>query len=174
MKTKYLFMLSALSLMISCNKATDDGDGKKQIAGKSVVMDESVAFLNHQTESIQYQIDAIKLGNERIANPEIKKYLNANLPKLYTLLDDFKKAAKDKSGTDVPKSDTYKSDLYKLTIADAKEFDDIFVLYYKDFLNKMVKELGSVELHNEKMNALKNSYGNVLYEQKLYFDVNGK
>lgn len=174
MKTKYLFILSALSLLISCNKTTDDGESKKQIAGKSVVMDESVAFLNHQTESIQYQIDAIKLANERISNPEIKKYLNENLPKLYILLDDFKKATKDKSGTEVPKTDTYRSDLYKLTIADAKEFDDIFILYYKDFLNKMVKDLGAVELHNEKVNALKNSYGNVLYEQKLYFDVNGK
>lgn len=180
MRTKYLFLLTSLLILGSCEKAkdTDTNEDKKQIADKSGVTDESVTFLNKQILNIQYQIDAIELGNERISNVEIKRYLNDNLSKLNVLLKDFQMEVeakgKTKSAAVVPESDVYKKDLYKLSIADAKNFDNIFLLYYKDFLNKNVKELGATELHNEKANALKNKYGNILYEQKLYFDVNNK
>ena len=68
-------------------------------------------------------------------------------------------------------TEEHQKDLYKLTMADIKGFDKIFVLYYKDFLNKTIEDITSNSVENESFNTLKNNYGNILYEQKLYFDV---
>ena len=61
--------------------------------------------------------------------------------------------------------------LYKLAIADTKGFDNVFIMYYKQFLGKTINEIAAHQIENEHFNALKNKYGNILYAHKLYFDV---
>ena len=38
-------------------------------------------------------------------------------------------------------------------------------------INKTIEDITSNSVENESFNTLKNNYGNILYEQKLYFDV---
>lgn len=171
MKLRYLGLIACLALLGSCNKNADQNENTNTIKKTKVVADESSAFLNNQINSITYQIQAFELGNERSKNAEVKKYMNENLAKLKVMLKDYEMSYKEKAGTDAVTNDTHKNDLYKLSIADDKDFDNLFPKYYKEFLTLKMNELGAEQLKDAKVNELKDAYGKILYEHKLFFDL---
>ncbi len=170
MKTNYLLLIAGV-LLIGCNKPTDTEKKNKIFATKKENVNPDNVFTNKQISNIEYQIEAFKIGYEKSANPELQKYLKENLPKLQQLLSDYKSEAITQKVEIKTISEEHQKYLYKLAMADTKGFDKIFILYYKDFLNKTIQEITSNTVENESFNALKNDYGNVLYEQKLYFDI---
>lgn len=170
MKTNYLLLILGV-VLIGCNKQTDAEKKEKIYATKKDSVKAEDVFTNKQISNIEYQIEAFKIGYEKSANPELKKYLKENLPKLQQLLSDYKEAATDQKIEVKTISENHHKDLYKLAMADTKGFDNIFVLYYKEFLNKTIQEITSNKVDDETFNMLKNDYGNVLYEQKLHFDI---
>lgn len=171
MKTHYIMALLSLGMLCACKKSdeTKISTNKKEV--KEVVIDESVTFMGNQISNMKYQIEAFKIGSERMNDQEVKKYLVDEISKIQVIQKEFESLYVEKGGIDTTMNEQFKDDLYKLSIADTKDFDNLFVLYYKQFLTKNIQELGKIELHNEKVNALKNKYGNELYDQKLYFDV---
>lgn len=171
MKVRYLGVIVSLLLVGSCNKTTEQKEKTTTSKTTKVVADESTTFLNKQISSINYQIQAFELGNERSKNAEVKKFISENLAKLNVLLKDFEMDYKEKAGTDVVANDTHKNDLYKLSIADDKDFDNLFPKYYKEFLTLKMSELASEQLKDSKVNGLKDAYGKTLYEHKLFFDL---
>ncbi len=169
MKTNY-FLLIVGFLLISCNKTETEKKSKTLATKKEIVNPENV-FTNKQIWNLEYQIGAFKIGSEKTANPELKKYLKENLPKLEQLLKDYKAAANNEKIDVKAVSSDYQNELYKLAIADTKGFDNVFKLYYKEFLAKTIQEISADTLEDKTFDSLKNRYGNLLYEQKLYFDI---
>ncbi|RRA96304.1 DUF4142 domain-containing protein [Paenimyroides viscosum] len=170
MKTNYLLLIVGV-LLIGCNKPAENQKKNKTFATKKEQIKPEDVFTNKLISNIEYQVEAFKIGYEKSSNPELKNYLNTNLPKLQKLLSDYKSAAIAQKVEIKTMTEEHQKDLYKLTMADIKGFDKIFVLYYKDFLNKTIEDITSNSVENESFNTLKNNYGNILYEQKLYFDV---
>lgn len=168
MRVYYLLLPLAL-LVLSCNKTADNTE--KSSKEKTVKQDSTAYKVNEQYNDIVYQIEAFNLGMERLSNPEIKEYLKNNLDHLKMLQKDYQLKASDNGMELKDLTEQHKKDLYKLSIADTKDFDNIFVLYYKEFLNGKIKTLSGKTMTNEDFNELKNKYGNLLYDQKLYFDV---
>lgn len=172
MKTSYLLLMVGL-LLVGCNNQTNVEKPAKSLAKKSKLKKNSAesVFTNQQISNLEFQVEAFKIGSEKMVNAELKKYLTEHLPELKDLLSEYKSAAIANNFEVNAISNENQENLYKLAIADVKGFDNIFALYYKDFLNKTIDEIASHEIENESLNALKNKYGNILYAHKLYFDV---
>lgn len=170
MKAHYLLVSLAL-MLIACNKNTEIIENERPLATKTVKKGTTLMIMNDQYKGIEYQVGAFNIGIERLANKELKNYLKEHLGDLEALRSDFQVMA-EKNNLEIKSSpEDNQKELYKLSIADTKDFDKIFVMYYKDFLNKSIKQLLELEVPNDDFNVLKNKYGNILYEQKLYFDV---
>src|SRR5690606_3255747 len=170
MRAHYLLVPLAL-LLIACNKNTETTEKERPLATKTEKKGTTLMVMNDQYKGIEYQVGAFKIGIERLENKELKNYLKEQLNDLETLRSNFQTAAEKNNVEIKTLPEDNKKELYKLSIADAKDFDKIFVMYYKDFLNKSIKQLSELEVANDDFNMLKNKYGNILYEQKLYFDV---
>jgi len=164
------FLLFASALLLSCNEKEATKDTTVKTSKKEIVNPEA-AFSTKQIWNLHYQIQAFKIASEKAEDPQLKQYLAENLTKMQQLLNDYKLASNGSDAKDEAKADEHQKELYKLTMADIKGFDNVFKLYYKDFLNKTIKDIASENVEDETLNALKNKYGNLLYEQKLYFDV---
>lgn len=164
------FLLFASALLLSCNEKEATKDTTVKTSKKEIVNPET-AFSTKQIWNLHYQIQAFKIASEKAEDPQLKQYLAENLTKMQQLLNDYKLASNGSDAMDEAKTDEHQKELYKLTMADIKGFDNVFKLYYKDFLNKTIKDIASENVEDETLNALKNKYGNLLYEQKLYFDV---
>lgn len=171
MKLKYVLLFCCGIVLFSCKNDPQNLNSDRGQNKSVKVVDEAIPFLNEQMDKMNYQLEAFKIGGERLTDKEIKDFILLQSTKINPLIEEYKVMLKEKGGDAYIASDKYKNELYKLSIADAKDFDNIFVKYYKDFLAINIKELGSLELHNEKVNALKNKYGNELYEEKLFFDL---
>jgi len=169
MKTNYFLLLLLGLLFVGCNKTTKTEKDTKTLATKKEGLKEESAFTYQQISNLEFQVGAFKIGSEKVSNAELKKYLLENLPKLEEMLKEYKSAVNLTTSENT--SDKNERELYKLAIADTKGFDNVFILYYKDFLKKTIHENSSQTLDNEIYDSLKNRYGNILYEQKLYFDV---
>lgn len=170
MRTHYLLVSLAL-LLIACNKNTETTEKERPLATKTEKKGTTLIVMNDQYNDIEYQIGAFNMGIERLANKELKNYLQEHLPELENLRTDFQVIAEKNNMEIKSSSEVNQKELYKLSIADTKDFDKIFVMYYKGFLNKSIKQLSELETPNEEFKQLKNKYGSILYEQKLYFDV---
>lgn len=166
----YYFLLPLALILVSCNKEVKKTE-KTSKTKTTKLADSTAYFVNEQYGDISYQVDAFNLGIERISNPDLKEYLKTHLNELKTLQNDFQLTASSNNIEIATKSEAHQNELYKLSIADAKDFDNIFVMYYKDFLNSTIKGLADKNITNEDFTKLKNKYGNILYDQKLYFDV---
>src|SRR5690554_4992520 len=170
MRAHYLLVSLAL-MLIACNKNTETTENERPLATKTAKKGTSLVFMNDQYNGIEYQVGAFHIGIERLENKGLKNYLKEHLSELETLRTDFQIIAEKNNVEIKSSSEVNQKELYKLSIADTKDFDKIFVMYYKDFLNKSIKQLSELEVPNDDFNMLKNKYGNILYEQKLYFDV---
>lgn len=168
MKTNYFLLLIGL-LLVGCNKTTETEKSTKSLATKKENLNAESGFINQQISNLEFQVKAFKIGSEKVSDEELKKYLLENLPKLEEMLKEYKTVVNGSSSENL--SDENQRELYKLSIADNNGFDNVFILYYKDFLKKTIHENSSQILDNETYDSLKNRYGNILYEQKLYFDV---
>ena len=166
-----LLVFLAMGIFISCNNKEVKKQKRALAASVAHTKSYTADFVNDQYADISYQIEAFKIGKERILKPELKKYLEDNLEKLEQNREQLKEIAlKENIPLNEPK--TYEKELYKLTIADAKGFDDVFVLYYKEFLKTAIQKLTENDLEkNVVIDSFKNDYGKTLYEQKLYFDL---
>jgi len=168
MKTNYFLLLIGL-LLVGCNKTTETEKSTKSLATKKENLNAESGFITQQISNLEFQVKAFKIGSEKVSDEELKKYLLENLPKLEEMLKEYKTVVNVSSSENL--SDENQRELYKLSIADNNGFDNVFILYYKDFLKKTIHENSSQILDNETYDSLKNRYGNILYEQKLYFDV---
>ncbi|UUV20828.1 hypothetical protein [Paenimyroides aestuarii] len=172
MKTNYILFFTVL-LLIGCNKQPNSETADQPVVTKNKKAKEhpEAAFVNQQISNLQYQIEAFKIGKEKVANPELKKYLSDHLQDLETLQSDYKSAAAAHQIDMQPISEELQKDVYKLAIADTKGYDKVFLLYYKDFLSKAMDQIAESKTTEPAFTTLKNKHGNILYEQKLYFDV---
>ena len=168
MKTNYFLLLIGL-LLVGCNKTTETEKSTKSLATNKESLRNESTFTNQQISNLEFQVKAFKIGSEKVSDTELKKYLLENLPKLEEMLKEYKTVVNVTANENL--SAENQRELYKLAIADNNGFDNVFILYYKDFLKKTIHENSSQTLDNETYDSLKNRYGNILYEQKLYFDV---
>jgi len=171
MKTNFLLLLSAF-LLLSCNNQTStDKPATVKTSKKSKMVSPESAFTNEQISNLEYQIEAFKIGAEKLSDPELKNYLSEHLPELNQLLSEYKSTAITNNIEINSISNNDQENLYKLAMADTKGFDNIFIMYYKDFLSKTINEIADHKIEDQHFYALKNKYGNILYAHKLYFDV---
>lgn len=174
MKTNYLILITA-ALLLSCTnegkKVTENKVEHKKGATKNKKITTDDLFINKQISNLEYQIQAFKIGAEKTANPDLKSYLTTKISEIKDVDAAYKSFATTNGLVLEGISADQQQELYKLTMANTKDFDKVFKLYYKDFLNKTIKNNAATEILNTKLNDLKNQYGNLLYEQKLYFDV---
>src|SRR5690606_29505427 len=102
---------------------------------------------------------------------DLKKYLHDEIDNLKELLSQTKSLAITNNYEIKPISKELQDNLYKLVIGDVKGFDNVFILYYKDFLSKSLDDIAVHKFDDLSVNQLKDKYGNLLYNHKLYFDV---
>ncbi len=170
MRAHYLLVPLAM-LVFGCNQSGETTERERtetKKAKKTVAVPE---FVERQYNCIDYQVKAFSIGLERLENENIKTYLRDNLPMLENLRSDFQTTATNNGMKIEENSKVNENELYKLTVADAKDFDKVFILYYKDFLKNSIEQLSEVEVSNPDFAPLKDKYGHILYEQKLFFDV---
>lgn len=172
MKTNYILLLVGL-LLVSCAKQTnsENVEKPKTTKGKKVKEHAEAAFTNQQISNLEYQIEAFKIGSEKVVNAELKDYLSKHISDLQTIQSEYKTLATTNNIEVKPITDNLQKDLYKLAIADAAGFDKVFIHYYKAFLSKTMKNNAEVTNTDPAFTTLKNKYGNILYEHKLYFDM---
>lgn len=174
MKTNYLILIIS-ALLLGCTKenrtSVDKKSEEKIISSNNKKVSEDADFINSQLSNLEYQTQAFKIGAEKTSNAELKNYLINNITSIKKMDTAYRVFAKDNNVIIEGISADKEKELYKLTMANNKDFDKVFKLYYKDFLSTTIKNNADVVIANSDINALKNQYGNLLYEQKLYFDV---
>lgn len=170
MRTRYLLVPLAL-FVFGCHQSSETTRNERSVSKKEKKMVAAPEFVEQQFNSLDYQVKAFSIGLERLENENIKDYLRDKLPMLENLRSDFQTVSLNKGMKINEHRQEYKNELYKLTIADAKDFDKVFVLYYKEFLNKSIDKLAQIEGLDQEFIPLKDKYGHILYEQKLFFDV---
>lgn len=174
MKTNYFILLLSI-IAISCNNQQRvEGDEKKiSVNKKSKKFEETPesTYINNQISRLEFQVEAFKIGSEKVASPDLKKYLNDEIDNLKELLSQTKSLAITNNYEIKPISKELQDNLYKLVIGDVKGFDNVFILYYKDFLSKSLDDIAVHKFDDLSVNQLKDKYGNLLYNHKLYFDV---
>lgn len=177
MNLKYLIIAFSVFSIVACNKEKENDitneslKSNKKSTSKQSNTDETIPFLQQQLAKMNYQQEAFKIGKERLVDLSVKDYINSQDSEIKNLIKDYETMFLEKSGSSYKDANIYKNELYKLSIADAKDFDNIFIKYYKEFLSTSVNELGAMKLHNEELNGLKNAYGNLLYDQNLFFSI---
>src|SRR5690606_28628193 len=171
MKTNYLLLLCAIFLMSCNNQPTTEKSVSAITSKKHKKLSPESIFANEQISNLEYQVEAFKIGSEKVVNTELKKYLNEHLPELKELLSEYKSTAISNNIEINSITNENQESLYKLAIADTKGIDNVCIMYYKQFLGKTSNEIAAQQIEDELINALKNKYGNILYAHKLYFDV---
>jgi|SRR5690554_2323823 len=170
MRTRYLLVPLAL-FVFGCNQSSETTQSERPVSKKQKKMVAAPEFVEQQFNSLDYQVKAFSIGLERLENEKIKDYLRDKLPMLENLRSDFQTVSINNGMKINEDTQVHKNELYKLTVADAKDFDKVFVLYYKEFLNNSIDKLSQIEVLDQEFIPLKDKYGHILYEQKLFFDV---
>ena len=93
MKTNYLLLLCAIFLMSCNNQPTTEKSVSAITSKKHKKLSPESIFANEQISNLEYQVEAFKIGSEKVVNAELKKYLNENLPELKELLSEYKSTA---------------------------------------------------------------------------------
>ena len=74
MKTNYLLLLCAIFLMSCNNQSTTEKSVSATTSKKTKKVSPESVFTNEQISNLEYQVEAFKIGSEKVVNAELKKY----------------------------------------------------------------------------------------------------
>src|SRR5690606_7818308 len=148
MKTNYLLLLCAIFLMSCNNQPTTEKSVSAITSKKHKKLSPESIFANEQISNLEYQVQAFKIGSEKVGNTELNKDLNEHLPELRELLSEYKATAISNNIEINRITNENHESRYKLAIADTKGFDNVFIMYYKQFLGKTINEVAAHQIEN--------------------------